>query len=639
MIGALARPHESTHPRWQLWPAFTLLLIEVIAFGYALTHHPSPQLPITRFSIAVAAISLLVTWGSAWMRPSRASALALCFNVLLSSALLVVIPPRNTPIADGRWALIEQIPPMGLLWLSNVILNVPFGLHFVCRHPRVNHVPTWALATIYGITVIGVGIAIFVPLGDLMRPFFRWLLVWDGALIAASFAIIVGNARAHSGLFPRIAQQARTQLIATLISQIPLIVYVPVTIKTGNTDFYPWVLLAQLALPLGNAYSMLRHDLFGIDTALRRATAYAAASAIFLSLYLGFTAVLTQLLAQFFPNLMIAPILAVVLAALAFQPVRLRVQQWIDCTFYPQRMARQHALTVARMRLSRVMARHEITTLLRQLEHEQGNINEAIPAYDGQERAQLQATIEHARLMLAYADTISELNTLNANLESEVAMRTAQVLDQQRNLAVLDERQRLARELHDSVTQQIFSISLGARALRKQIGKLGADATLTDELAAQERTAQQALSEMRSLLAQLRGAATTPAPVSLAQSLREMANEFATSFAIAFDLTECEMNTAKHSYELSQVAREALRNAQKHSGATQVQIQVEPSAQNLCLHIRDNGCGFDANAPTGPLSFGLRGMAERLALLGGTLHVTSSKGQGTTITACLPITI
>jgi signal transduction histidine kinase len=266
--------------------------------------------------------------------------------------------------------------------------------------------------------------------------------------------------------------------------------------------------------------------------------------------------------------------------------------------------------------------------------------------YDADEQAQLQALVQQAALALAYAEAFDALDALNRDLEQRVAERTAQALQQQRVLAIVEERQRLARALHDSVTQTLFSISLGARAIR---GLLRCDATAaTAALSEQEAAAQQALAEMRSLLAQLRGPTTDRTTnldggqdvdqVDLARAISEhcAALERRDDLSVVLELPAALYLPANAARELLHVVREALHNVVKHSGEHAATCMLAVAGTTLLITIADRGKGFEQDH-VGDMSFGLRGMRERVAALGGTLEITPTVGAGTVVRARMPL--
>jgi signal transduction histidine kinase len=248
----------------------------------------------------------------------------------------------------------------------------------------------------------------------------------------------------------------------------------------------------------------------------------------------------------------------------------------------------------------------------------------------------LRALAQHASLALAYAETFDALNFLNRELEARVAERTAQVVAQQRTLAVYEDHQRLARDLHDSITQTLFSVSLGMRHVR---GLAQRDpAAATEALAEQEAAVRGALSEMRGLLAQLRGPLPADdAPTDLAQALRGHCAGLAqpAGLTVALDAPPALLLPASLAGEVLSMAREALHNIVKHAGVADATCALAVQGDWLTLTVQDAGRGFDPAAPADGL--GLAGMKERAAALGGTVEVASAPEQGTQVQVRLPL--
>ena len=197
-------------------------------------------------------------------------------------------------------------------------------------------------------------------------------------------------------------------------------------------------------------------------------------------------------------------------------------------------------------------------------------------------------------------------------------------------VAVFEERQRLARDLHDSVTQSIYSLTLFARSSR-EAAEDGDMALLTNNLLEIENSALHTLQEMRLLLYELR------APLleheGLAQALDTRLNlvERRTGFQVNYEVN---LTPQKLPYttelELYRLAIEALNNITKHAVARKIAVDLQAANGQVYLKIIDDGCGFDlARATNG---FGLHGMRERVDRLGGTLNIISAPGQGTKIT-------
>ena len=200
-----------------------------------------------------------------------------------------------------------------------------------------------------------------------------------------------------------------------------------------------------------------------------------------------------------------------------------------------------------------------------------------------------------------------------------------------RDAGVSSERERLAREIHDTIAQDLTGLVLLAQQAQREL--TSGDTSATDaRLQLIEENARTALAETRALVA-------ASAPVGLTSgelmdALRRLGERFTreTSVAVA---VEGDPGAVDRDQEvvLLRCAQEGLANVRKHSGATAVTLHLSASSGDVRLVVRDDGRGFDPATPS--LGFGLGGMRDRLALVGGFLDVTSST-SGTVLTASLP---
>lgn len=221
--------------------------------------------------------------------------------------------------------------------------------------------------------------------------------------------------------------------------------------------------------------------------------------------------------------------------------------------------------------------------------------------------------------------------------QAAVAVENARLLSELENKVTLEERHRLARDLHDSVSQALFSLTLRTRAI-----ELALDADRPDVASAMAGLAdvrdltRDALAEMRALIFQLRPDALHDE--GLVEALRrhaagvEAKEDLRVLVVAADDELPLAMITERH---LFRVVQESLNNVVNHARATTVIIRVERKGNDLVLEIEDNGCGFEADADH-PGHLGLRSMAERVAQLGGTFVVRSSPGAATTVQTVVP---
>ena len=221
--------------------------------------------------------------------------------------------------------------------------------------------------------------------------------------------------------------------------------------------------------------------------------------------------------------------------------------------------------------------------------------------------------------------------------QAAVAIENARLYEQAREAAALKERNRLARELHDSVTQALYGITLYAEA-GSRVLEAGDNSMAARHLRDVRDTAEDALRDMRLFIFQLRpppvleqnglGAALTARLTAVEQRIPGMR----TVIDIDADIVLPPV-TADAFYR---VAQESLNNVLKHAKATTVQMSLKTEDSRVKMRIVDDGCGFDVETAWRSGGMGLRGMTERCSELGARCTVTSSSGKGTTIALDMP---
>jgi two-component system nitrate/nitrite sensor histidine kinase NarX len=236
----------------------------------------------------------------------------------------------------------------------------------------------------------------------------------------------------------------------------------------------------------------------------------------------------------------------------------------------------------------------------------------------------------HAKLAIAFAN------------QAAIAIENARLYEQAQELAAIQERQRLAHDLHDAVSQSLFSASLSAEVLPRLWERHPEQGRLC--LTELHRLTRSALAEMRTLLLELRPAALVETP------LRDLLNQLAEAIA-SRALLSVTLTTDPHAplspevqIALYRIAQEALNNVAKHAGASQVEVslrslptlagQEEPKSR-LELRIGDDGRGFDFDHIP-PARMGLSIMRERAETIGATLKIESQIDQGTQVTVIWP---
>jgi signal transduction histidine kinase len=198
-------------------------------------------------------------------------------------------------------------------------------------------------------------------------------------------------------------------------------------------------------------------------------------------------------------------------------------------------------------------------------------------------------------------------------------------------LATLQERQRLARELHDSVSQALYGISLGAHTAREALEGSEPEQALAS-LEYVIALTEAGLAEMRALIFELR-----PEFLEIDGLVAALTKQVAVlraryKLTVEADLGEEPDLSLEKKEALYRIAQEALHNIVKHAHASTVALRLTEPGEEVILEVRDNGRGFDPAGPF-PGHLGVRSMLERVAKIGGRLAIESAPGQGTCIRA------
>jgi NarL family two-component system sensor histidine kinase YdfH len=226
-----------------------------------------------------------------------------------------------------------------------------------------------------------------------------------------------------------------------------------------------------------------------------------------------------------------------------------------------------------------------------------------------------------------------QAQSLAAKLES-ANQQLAEYAAQVEELTLASERQRIARELHDTLSQGLTGLVLQLEAIKAHIdaGRSERALTIIDQSLARARST---LVDSRAAIDDLRAI-----PASILAAMRAKTERFSQATGIPCELslalgdTPPPQNTSEH---LLRVLNEALANVTRHAQASQVWVRLEANKDHLELEIQDDGQGFDSGKMTGAGHYGLLGMRERARLVGGTLEIKSGTGQGTLIRLVVPI--
>jgi signal transduction histidine kinase len=220
------------------------------------------------------------------------------------------------------------------------------------------------------------------------------------------------------------------------------------------------------------------------------------------------------------------------------------------------------------------------------------------------------------------------------SVHAALAIEKANLYERSRELSIVEERNRLARELHDSVTQKLFGLTLTAEAAATVIDRDPDEARA--QLRRLQELAREAMEELRSLIFELR----PPEAESegLATALRKHVDVLRSVHGdeVALSL-EGDAEPRTGAAEVLRIAQEALQNALRHASASRVDVTLRAHDGHLSVAVADDGVGFDPEEPgLRSRRLGLTSMEERARALGGTLSIESRPGAGTTIVLEVP---
>lgn len=230
-------------------------------------------------------------------------------------------------------------------------------------------------------------------------------------------------------------------------------------------------------------------------------------------------------------------------------------------------------------------------------------------------------TPHHATLILAIAN------------QAAIAIENARLYTQAQELAALQERQKLARELHDSVSQALYGIALGLHSARIQLDRDPGE--LRESLDYLLTLAEAGLAEMRALIFELRPESLETEGLIAALTKQVAALQARHEIVVSTSLCDEPDLSLRTKQELYRIAQEAMHNTVKHARASEVVLRLEQTAGGITMEVRDDGVGFVTSASF-PGHLGLHSMRERVTNLGGTFEIESTPGAGVRICVRVP---
>ncbi len=224
---------------------------------------------------------------------------------------------------------------------------------------------------------------------------------------------------------------------------------------------------------------------------------------------------------------------------------------------------------------------------------------------------------------------------------ASVAIANALLHDRARNLATLEERDRIAREMHDSLAQVLGYLSMKAASARDLVAR-SESVRLDAELVEMKQVADEAYMDVREAILGLRSSARTSGGllVALEEYLQKFSRQAGVSAQLQVQDGQAFSLPPRSEIQLVRVIQEALTNVRKHARAGSVRVKLEKDDRQVRVTIQDDGQGFQSSAAAKPSNgYGLLSMQERLAGLGGRLNIASVPGRGTTVTAWVPLAV
>jgi signal transduction histidine kinase len=219
-----------------------------------------------------------------------------------------------------------------------------------------------------------------------------------------------------------------------------------------------------------------------------------------------------------------------------------------------------------------------------------------------------------------------------------IAITNARLYERSRELSILSERNRLALELHDVVSQKLFSLNLAAETATTLLERDPAQAA--DQLRRVRELTREALAELRALIMGLRPADLERDGLAgaLAKQVEMLRRVHAVDIALTIEPAQPPPDVgADRDAGVLRIAEEALHNAVRHAAAEHVSVALTGAGAETVLTVADDGVGFDPDDPAvRSRRLGLTSMEERAVELGGRLVVSSRAGAGTTVTLTLP---
>ncbi len=629
-----------------------------------------PLVKVNLVSLVVAAAVALTFWGIGvllLLRRFQRREIRLVFLLAQTFAILLLFPLAH----PAPWV----VPTWGVALSSACFyLAAPLLLHYYLTFPVVLGTPRqrrWGLGVVYGLALASI-ICWLVAGGTVLARLGAICAILE--IVAAVVVLIYVYLRRAT---PDGRRRLRLVVFGNMMAAGPPLLLYILPIMVGAPYRMPeWLTgLFLVVAPLSYLYATVRHNLFGIDRLLNRTLVYVLLSIVILLLYLGLFLVIYRFLAgDLLLQMMVAAGLTL-LVGLSFDWLRTRAQRLVDRVFYGGWYDYPDVVETISDALARTLEREQLTDVLT---HQVPELMQLHPGqlWIGEQNQSPSHPVTQSpshpvtQFPLTFRGRVHGLWIVGSRLDGDDFTaddrRILQTLARQAETALSnvllvealrrqldeiraiqrqllrsreEERARLARDLHDGPIQTLVGLNLQLGLLVAELDKLATCPTPPVEVLKDIRAqVRQLLSDLRQVCVELRPPMLDT--LGLGAALRALADDWSAQSGVKVRL-ELPLDTTLRSLpgevsvNLYRVVQEALTNIARHAEARLVTIQLTWECSRLVLTIRDDGRGFVVPADLHDLAaqghFGLAGMQERIALIGGTLTVESAPGRGTTV--------
>jgi signal transduction histidine kinase len=657
----------------------------LFSLGRIITSPDPEHLPgfLVWIGVAVAPVYVVAVW-LIRKRPDHVQArrlLLVASSAAVGTAMEQIVRPNSELIFTPERLLVinlgyEMVAVLTTVAAVLIIATYPDG-RVESRWQRRAIVGIWALATVpvlrlFTSPTVPVAVWFLNPRPIVPNPLaLNWLepvnpaltMLSDGyaAGLAGTVILVVRYRRAES------VQRVRMRLLAySLAIGAPLLLVVPVLRLAGAPEDSPTIKLIQalyvpllLMIPVSIVVGVMRYGLYEIDLLVRRSLVYAVLSSGIAAVYIALAALPGLALADTVP-VWVAVVLTI-LAAVAFQPLRRRVEALADRWVYGSKINRYQLLTTFGAEIGRTLDIDDLlprlaATVRRGLDASWVRVEaggRSIIAGEASGAPKLTVAmargadpvgrIECGPKRDGYEPSDRELlETLagqaataiaNLRLTDELAARLDELeRSRARIVAAADvERRRIERDIHDGVQQQIVALLMKLRLARNQVER--GDRPATEAFTELQNDARDLLSDLRELAHGIHPPVLSDGGLVAAVEARTARLPFDVRVAADQDVRDRRF-AADIEGAAYYVICEALTNVAKHASAADAEVTVSTAGDELTVRVRDAGRGFTQPGPPGA---GLTNLRDRVEALGGRLRVDATLGAGTTVTAELPV--